>query len=93
MADVYTLHPRAALREVAGEMFVVTDDRAFHHAHTPTALDVLDALRKGPTTADELAAGLCSRFAVDAPTAQADVDRFLGILVERLVAVRQAGDR
>ncbi len=54
MTDVYRLHPEAAIREVAGEIFVVTDDRAFHHAHIPTAIETLAAVRERGRSLDEL---------------------------------------
>ncbi len=92
MSVVYELHPRAAVRIVAGEAFLVTDDRSFHHASVPTAIDLLEALREGPRTAEELTALLVARYRIDQATAEADLERFMSLLVERLVAVRRGGD-
>ena len=87
MVTRFSLHPKVAVRAVAGEIFLVSDDRAFHHAHLPTAIDALSALREAPRTADELVELITSRYAVDDDTARQDVSEFLQILQERLIVV------
>ena len=87
MTRTYEIRSDAAVRAVAGEIFVVSDDRAFHHAHIPTAVDTLNALRQGPQTVAQLTELICSRYEVDAALAEQDVQRFLRLLVERQIAV------
>lgn len=84
----YAVHPQAAHRTVGGEIFVVTDDRAFHRISTPTAVDLFQALVAGGARRGDLVALLVARYQVQADQAGADVDAFLGSLVERRVAVR-----
>lgn len=83
----YTLHPKVAFRAVAGEIFLVSDDRAFHHAHLPTAIDALKALRMAPQSEDDLVALVTHRYSVDATTARADIRGFLQILRDRMIVV------
>lgn len=89
----FALHPLAAHRLVGGEVFIVTDDRAFHRLDSPTAIDVFQALAEAPqgTTRAELVDLLVGRYQVSTEQAEADVDRFLHTLVERLVAVQVDG--
>ena len=86
MTSRYALHPKVAVRAVAGEVFLVSDDRAFHHAHLPTAVDIINALREKPRTAAELANLISDRYEVEPAQAARDVDTFLKMLVERMVA-------
>lgn len=86
MTAVYSIRPDVAYREVAGEIFLVSDDRAFHHVHLPTAVDTVVALREGPKTEDTLVSLLTMRFDVDERTAREDLSVFLKLLVERNVA-------
>ncbi len=87
-SPTYSVHAAAALREVGGEFFIVTDDRSLHHIHTPTSVALFGALRGGDRTSIDLAALLHERFEVSDETAQRDVDRFLDDLVERRIIVR-----
>lgn len=84
---VWSLHPGAAHREVGGEFFVVTDDRAFHHIHVPTAVDLFAALRSGHRTAGQLSELLCGTYEVTPEQARRDVSEFLQLLAERQIAV------
>lgn len=83
----YSVHPRAAHRQVAGEVFVITEDRAFHRLATPTAVDLFQALVRGPATQQELVDLLSRRYQVQPDQAQADVTSFLRSLVDRRVLV------
>lgn len=82
----YVLHPQAAHRSVGGEVYIVTEDRAFHRLSTATAIDLFMALASGPSTRDDLVTLLCQRFQVSHDRAQQDVDTFLQTLVDRHVA-------
>ena len=84
----YAVHPLAAHRTVGGEIFVVTDDRAFHRISTPTAVDLFKALGTAGARRDDLVALLVGRYRVQAEQAGADVDEFLASLVGKRVAVR-----
>lgn len=90
-ATRFTVHPFAAHRTVAGEVFVVTADRAFHRMAAPTAVELFGMLSPAGTTRDEMVARLVQRYRVDARQAGADVDAFLDSLVQRQVLVRQDG--
>ena len=89
----YSVHAAAALREVGGEFFIVTDDRSLHHIHTPTSVALFGVLRGGSQTAGDLAALLHQRFDVSAETATEDVERFLEDLVQRQIVVCSDPDR
>ena len=85
----YRLHPQAAHRKVAGEVFVVTGDRAFHRMQTTTAIALFDALGQAEAGASpgELVAALCQQFDVTKATAENDVADFIATLVTRQLAV------
>ena len=85
----YCLHPQAAHRKVAGEVFIVTGDRAFHRLQTVTAVDLFDSLAQSAAgmSADELTALLLQRYDVSETTARADVATFLQTLLARQLAV------
>ncbi len=85
----YRLHPQAAHRKVAGEVFVVTGDRAFHRLQTATAVELFAALADAPegASADELVQRLLTTYEVSEATARADVALFLDTLVTRQLAV------
>ncbi|GEM_PF-2995880 len=85
MTAIYQLKPSAAIREVAGEIFVVTEDRAFHHAHVPTAIDALAALRESSRTLDELVELIAGRYNVEPDQARADLTDFLATLEQRRI--------
>ena len=87
MIHRFSLHPKVAVRAVAGEIFLVSDDRAFHHAHVPVAVDTIAALRKAPQSEDELVQMVTARYDVDDATARSDMRSFLLTLVQRKVAV------
>ena len=86
-APRYALHPRAAWRQVGGEIFVITGDRAFHRLATPTAVGLLRQLAQEPKAGWQLASELVQNYRVDLATAQADVALFVQALVERQIAV------
>ncbi len=83
----YTMHPAAAAREVAGEIFVVTDDRGLHRLEVPTAVAIFRSLMAGPARRDTLIAQLVEDFEVEWEQAASDLDRFVNELVERRIAV------
>lgn len=83
----YALHPNAAWRDVGGEVFVITDDRAFHRLRTATAADLLRALAAGTGEPEALVSTLTAKYQVDVVAARADVDRFLATLVAKRIAV------
>ncbi len=85
----YRLHPQAAHRKVAGEVFVVTGDRAFHRMQNATAVDLFDALAcaDAGATAEELTALLLHTYDVPEHEARADVAAFLETLLARQLAV------
>lgn len=95
----FTLHPHAAHRTVGGEVFIVTDDRAFHRLESPTAIDLFQALARAVSAGDgkpgasraELVHLLVGRYDVTPEQAAADVDEFLYTLLERMVAVQVTG--
>ena len=87
-SPTYSVCATAALRQVGGEFFIVTDDRALHHIHTPTSVALFGALRGGGLSARDLSALLHERFEVSAETARRDVEKFLEDLVERQIVVR-----
>ena len=84
----YHLHPQAAHRKVAGEIFVVTGDRAFHRLHAATAVELFDALSqaKAGASVEELTRLLVQQYAVSEPQAREDVTAFLATLLERRLA-------
>lgn len=86
------LHPRAAWRTVAGEVFVVTDDRAFHRLAVPSATAIFAALEQGPTDLDAIVAQLCERFEVEAGVARREADRFVRTLLDRGIAAPAEGE-
>jgi hypothetical protein len=90
----YQLHPQAAHRTVAGEVFVVTGDRAFHRLQAASSIALFDALSRSPAgaCADELTDLLLREFAVTEAQARADVATFLATLVQRQLAVAVASD-
>ena len=81
----YQLHPNAAFRQVAGEVFIVTADRAMHQFSTPTALAVFHTLQKTPATVDEIAIRLSQGFEVSVEQAAKDIDSFIETLVDRQI--------
>lgn len=86
-STAYTLHPAAAAREVAGEIFVVTDDRGLHRLEVPTAVTIFRSLMAGPASREALIARLVEDFEVDWDVAAGDLDQFVAVLVERRIAV------
>ena len=88
----YRLHPQAAHRKVAGEVFVVTGDRAFHRLQATTAVDLFDALAQSAAgvSAQELSALLVQKYAVGEAEAQRDVAEFLATVQARQLAVSAA---
>jgi hypothetical protein len=91
----FRVHPQAAHRHVAGEIFVVTDDRAFHRIRVRTAVEVFLSLATGPKSRDYLVSVLCQRFQVEAAQAARDLDVFLADMVERrlVCAETTTGDK
>ena len=84
----YRLHPQAAHRKVAGELFVVTADRSFHRVQASTAVELFDALAQNDgATRDELVSLLTHGYDVTRATAEADVAAFLDTLLARQLAV------
>ena len=81
----YQLNPDAAFREVAGEVFVVTADRALHQFTNATATTVFRTLRAGPATVGTLATELGRHYEVDYDRALTDVTSFVATLVERQI--------
>lgn len=90
-APSYSLHPRAAHRSVAGEVFVVSEDRGFHRLHGATSVALFGALRDSldstGVTVEELTSLLTAQFEVDVETAHADVVMFLNRLESKGIAV------
>ncbi|MBI5608612.1 MAG: PqqD family protein [Deltaproteobacteria bacterium] len=86
----YTMHPAAAAREVAGEIFVVTDDRGLHRLEVPTAVTICRSLMAGPADREALVAQLVADFEVEWDVAARDLDAFVALLVERRIAVQCA---
>ncbi len=80
------VHPRAAWRNVGGEVFVITGDRAFHRLAAPTAVDLLKRLALAPATVGELADQLVRDYQVDTATAQRDVTAFVEALIAKQIA-------
>lgn len=85
----YRVHPLAAHRCVGGEVFVVTDDRAFHRLLPGTAVDVFEAIAAGTADAVALAGLVAARYDVGLARALADILLFLDELVVRRVLERQ----
>ncbi len=81
--STWSLQAGAAHRLVGGEYFVVTDDRAFHHIHVPSAVALFRQLTLGPQTTDSLVTTLLSEFDVGEAVASRDVLAFVGTLTER----------
>ncbi|MCO4761245.1 MAG: PqqD family protein [Myxococcales bacterium] len=83
----YRLHPGAAHREVAGEFFVITADRALHQLTNPTAATIFRTLRDAaePATLSAVAERLTHDFEVEQPRAIADTQTFLSTLIERQI--------
>jgi len=79
-APLWRLRQGAAWRDVGGEVFVITEDRAFHRVRTASGADILRAIAAAPVTADSLAELVVARYAVDRPTAARDIERFLADL-------------
>lgn len=88
----YQLHPNAAFRQVAGEVFIVTADRAMHQFTTPTALAVFHSMQKTPATVDEIALSLSQGFEVSVEQAAKDVASFIETLVDRQIVAPFALD-
>lgn len=86
----YALHPQLAHRAVGPEVFLVTDDRAFHRLSSTTAVELFEKLKQGECRRDELVATLTERYEVSPERAAEDVDAFLQSLLERLVIVSLA---
>jgi len=84
----YTLHPQLAHRAVGPEVFLITDDRAFHRLSSSTAVELFEKLKQGACRRDELVAMLTDRYEVSPEHAARDIDAFLQVLLERLVIVR-----
>jgi hypothetical protein len=76
-APRYGVHPRAAFREVDGELFIVTPDNHFHNLADPVATAIWAACDEAPRTEDELLATVTRRFEVDPEVARADLRAFL----------------
>ena len=85
----YRVHPHAAHRCVGGEIFVVTDDRAFHRLLPGTAVDVFQAVVAGTTDAMALAKLIAERYEVAGDRAATDIRSFLDDLVSRRVLERE----
>ncbi len=85
-AAVVRIHPRAAWRNVGGEVFVITGDRAFHRLAAPTAVDLIKRLAAAPATVSELAELLVRDYQVDAATACLDVTTFVDTLLAKQIA-------
>lgn len=85
-APAVRIHPRAAWRNVGGEVFVITGDRAFHRLAAPTAVDLIKRLAAAPATVSELAELLVRDYQVDAATARQDVTTFVGTLLAKQIA-------
>ena len=87
MTTKYALHPKLAYRAIAGELFVVSEEGAFHHAHLPTAVDILSSLRDTPQSTEELVALITKKYNVETATAGQDVKEFLEMLQTRKIVV------
>tara|TARA_B100001094_G_scaffold303930_1_gene332437 strand:+ start:153 stop:431 length:279 start_codon:yes stop_codon:yes gene_type:complete len=79
-------NPEAAFRELAGELFIVTPDRALHHIALPSAVEIVKALRAGPVDQRTIVTQLVDRFEVTEARATTDVATFLQTLVEANIA-------
>lgn len=90
----YHLHPQAAHRAVAGEVFVVTGDRAFHRLQAATAVALFAELGRtaAGSSEGELTDLLVRDFEVTQAQARADVTIFLATLVQRHLAVAATQD-
>ncbi len=86
----YALHPQLAHRAVGPEVFLVTDDRAFHRLSSSTSVELFEKMKQGKCRRDELVATLTERYEVSPERAAEDVDAFLQMLLERLVIVSLA---
>ena len=86
----YRVHPQAAHRQVAGEIFVVTGDRGFHRLRVSTAVALFSALVVRPRSMAELVSLLCERFQVDVVQAEVDVNGFLQVLLQRQLVIRDS---
>lgn len=88
---LYAVHPLAAHRSVGGEVYVVTDDRAFHRLAVATAVDLFQTIvQQGGARREELVSLLVARYQVDPPRAGVDVDAFLQTMLDRHLLVRKA---
>jgi hypothetical protein len=88
----YKLHPTAAAREVAGEVFVVTDDRGLHRLEVPTAVTIFRALMAGVCDRNSLLDRVVAEFEVEREVAARDLDEFVEVLIERRIAVQYQQD-
>jgi hypothetical protein len=83
----YRRDPRLPFQEVQGQAVVVVPSRRELHEFDETATFLWAALAKDRSVAD-LVTALCEEFEVDAPTAEADVQEFLGSLEKKGLVVR-----
>jgi hypothetical protein len=76
---------------VGDEVAVLDLDRSIYYGLDPVGARIFELLQKPAALRDVLAAVL-AEFDVDAPTARADLLAFVDDLVDRRLAVVQAGD-
>lgn len=86
----YRLRDDAARREVGGEFFIVTADRAMHRIAAKSGVSVLRLLAEQPHSVAELATALAPRFDADFETIRADVEAFVATLRARGIALEDA---
>lgn len=86
----YRLRDDAARREVGGEFFIVTADRAMHRIAAQSGVSVLRLLAERPHSVAELTAALAPRFDADMATIRTDVETFVATLQARGIALEVA---
>ncbi len=79
-SDRLALHPAVAWRPVAGEIFLVTPDRAMHRVASPTGAAIVKALAGPGVERGDLIVQLTQRFTGHPSAIAADVDAFLASL-------------
>ncbi|MCB9738996.1 MAG: PqqD family protein [Deltaproteobacteria bacterium] len=82
----YRLRDDAARREVDGEFFIVTADRAMHRIAARSGVSVLRLLAERPHSVAELTDALAPRFDAEVATIRHDVETFVATLAARGIA-------
>lgn len=83
------MHERVAYREVGGQAFLVTTDRAMHRVRAASGVAIVKALREGPLTLAELTRRMQSAFRGDPDEIAATTAAFVAQLAGKGIVVRE----